>query len=149
MDLQITVDATQEEARAELARWLDSGEFTQTRGALCRVSSDGVESYCCLGVASEIGAALGLVVKKYQDEHGQIFDTPVPEALGKYGEETGALSPKLQKFFGLSSTGFIKGARGVSESCELTGYNDRLKADFHAIAEVVRTSKFKTWDWLG
>lgn len=137
MDVQITINATPEEAQAELARFLDSGEYPQAKGVLCRRFA-GIEGYCCLGVASEIGVALGLVEKTVV-EFGQ-EDGPL-EASVEYSGEQATLGPVLQQFFGMTSTGQYRPADG-SKNGELTNQNDHEGKTFAEIAVIVRTAEF-------
>lgn len=134
-DCQITIDATPEEARFELARWLGSGEYPQAKGVLCRRSHEGDEAYCCLGVASELGVALGLVEKTI--EH---CDDPTLADQVEYGGEQATLGTVLQEFFGMTSTGQFRQAG--PHVGELTNLNDHQDKTFEEIARVVRTAEF-------
>lgn len=135
MDLQITINATPEEARAELARWLDSGEYSQTTGMLCRRTATDEYLYCCLGVASEIGAALGLVEREEDAVEGVGYKDPITGDV-----EGGVLGPTLKVFFGTSQTGSftLHGHKG-----ELTNENDHKGKDFSQIAHIVRNGVFR------
>lgn len=134
MDLQITMNATPVEARAELARWLDSGEYLQTTGTLCRRTETGEFAFCCLGIASEIGAALGLVEKEtWEDNVG--YSDPQSGMV-----EDATLGVTLRKFFGMTQTGCftLDGKHG-----ELTNENDHNGKNFSQIAYLVRNAEFK------
>lgn len=69
------IKRTPEQIR-NIKRWvraLRSGKYSQTKGALCKWSPDGVEAYCCLGVAANELLPGEWIRPTYIDE-GEEFD---------------------------------------------------------------------------
>lgn len=84
-------------------QWIEalrSGNYTQGTGALHKRSSDGLDTFCCLGVlcvlavdAAAIRAPVGVVVDRMlygDDEHGGYLPKAVREWAG-IGSEDGSL----------------------------------------------------------
>jgi hypothetical protein len=119
--------------KPEIARrWadaLESGQYKQARGLLCRVDREtGTRSYCCLGVLCELAIEDGVPVSVHEHKteygHGHVaFDKSgsyLPESVVKWAGADNA-NPKV-------------GERGA------VWLNDGEHWSFAQIAEAIRAS---------
>lgn len=138
-----------QEFKAEWIAALRSGEYRQGVGALVR-KKGGVEEFCCLGVACEIGVKKG-ILKRVEIEgtgsgyYGPVgyvgvseFEDAIPEnaglpralreAIDWEGDDSGALSDWYEE---VDSEGLYSATKS------LIGLNDELGKDFAFIADVI------------
>lgn len=65
---KLTKDSTPEEVQTAWADTLQNSELTQTKGLLKRTDADGNDSYCCLGVLSEMAVEAGVITSRRRDD---------------------------------------------------------------------------------
>lgn len=59
------------ELRAAWIKALESGEFKQGKGMLCRVAEDAANRYCCIGVLAEVSKQYKTAITTQWDEDEQ------------------------------------------------------------------------------
>jgi hypothetical protein len=94
---------------------LRSGEYKQTKGELVKVSGDGSQSYCCLGVLCDLAVKEGVISESlFVDGY---LATPGPEVVKWAGMESknpevstsvvdGFLHPSVAEVNDFSEVGF-------------------------------------------
>lgn len=120
--------------RENIRKWVDalrSGNYRQGVDTLKAVmSSDGVPSYCCLGVACELALHEGIVTQNIIRGHSG------------FGEErnTGSLPTEVQQWLGIySDNPYIP---GIDET--LLCLNDVVQLDFLLIADLIEETYLDT-----
>lgn len=105
--------------RAKWINALESGEYTKTKGRLCRILPNGNKSYCCLGIAEHICGTSDEIMNGFN----------VPMNLGNKSN-----SPEILK--------------SSSSLCNLPGMlvclNDVLDKPFLQIAEWLKENTFSS-----
>jgi hypothetical protein len=143
---------------------LESGQYAQTKGKLCRVSGDDEnrqEAYCCLGVLCEVAIKDGLnltvaydgdtkvynndesvlpyVVQQY---YGLELDNPALDFGGKEALETGELDYYLARQYGSSTRGKQEMGKLIDDAPKFkmsaATLNDQADWNFAQIAKAFR-----------
>jgi hypothetical protein len=126
-------------------KWVEalrSGEYRQGREALCRIDPlDGTESYCCLGVLTDLYQKDRKKKKKKLKtrESSPFMDTVVVEYFSLDSDDSGAsgvLPDEVRKWAGMfSNDGIIHKPESDYEE-RLTEFNDGGKS-FKQIANII------------
>lgn len=122
------------------ALWMEalrSGEYQRTEGTLCRVGV-GRESYCCLGVLTDLAAKAGVVEWAVGSAMG-VDRLVVMEEVGRGDlklthEEASVLPTKVKEWAGLSEDD--PGVQWGVEKLHLSTVNDR-GVGFDEIANLI------------
>ncbi len=106
---------------------LESGKFKQTRGKLTKISTRGLLSYCCLGVACEL----------YRQAHIKtIIDDKKHIGVRAYDGELNMLPERVQKWLGIrTNNGAYVTDKGIGD---LIDDNDSRCLSFKKIAAIIR-----------
>jgi hypothetical protein len=115
---------------------LRSGEYVQGRNRLCNIHTDGVRSYCCLGVLVDLAVKAGVIADGILDVDRAVgVDDPSVKACYAYGirRDAAFLPNPVVVWAGLGSSGGYRGSAGIA----LYQLNDEDRADFGQIADVI------------
>lgn len=111
---------------------LRSGDYTQGRGYLTRIDSDGLEQDCCLGVACKLAVEAGVI------EPGVVDPRNGARRYRDGGQwQTAVLPERVREWLGFSSK--------ESEFCRSSGYSEQLSAlnddgmSFERIAAIIES----------
>lgn len=134
----LTLNSSPEEVREAWAAALESGEYEQGMGKLCRVDDEGNRTYCCLGVLTEMyRLAGGAVLWKSSESQGILASS----VINGYEEEENYLVGRVQRWAGLfSHIGWYQKDGDMRGSDTLANRNDN-GATFEEIAEIIRSEK--------
>lgn len=118
---KLSKDSTPKEVQAAWADVLQNAELVQTKGLLKRTEADGNDSYCCLGVLSEMAVTAGVIESRRRNdvcdsescgcqkswEFGEAETAYLPVEVGEwaFGEDAGPVyNPTLIDENGLIQT---------------------------------------------
>jgi hypothetical protein len=120
---------------------LESGEFKQSQGILCRKVPNGW-AYCCLGVGCEVAEQHGVTIRRATDEDKRVRCDDIGRILG--GSLDG--QPDVKTWLGLrENTGAVcyPDGRVRNNGVHLATLNDDQKLPFPEIAQIIRANPEK------
>lgn len=110
---------------ALLVQALRSGDYQQTKGALCRVNdNNGDKTYCCLGVACEVAIANGLYIRLETSDDSK-------GTLIMFNGGGGSLPETVRDWYGFvrSNPPISATAAGVPAMCQCASCRDGQPRD--------------------
>lgn len=126
-----------EEVKELWASALESGEYKQGTGLLCRVTYKGEKRWCCLGVLCDLAVKKGIIPQPTEAPFGEGLEFGGPD---KYSVNTAYLPQAVAEWAGFEPSAiqgmkFINPQIGESVATEL---NDIKGVPFPKLAALIR-----------